>query len=57
MKVYKEHDIVDSITWNGKTRYALKATGNWTIYTDDGELLESTDNSHLDATIEGLEKE
>ena len=54
MKVCKEYDVVDSATWNGKTKYAIKPTGNWTIYTDDGEFLEATDDGHLDATIEGI---
>lgn len=51
MKVCKEYDVVDKATWNGKTRYAIKPTGNWTIYTDDGEHLDSTDDAHLDALI------
>lgn len=54
MKVCKEYDVVDSATWNGKTKYAIKPTGNWQIYTDDGEFLEATDDGHLDATIEML---
>lgn len=51
MKVCKEYEVVEKATFNGKTKYAIKATGNWTLYTDDGELLDSTDDSHLDDVI------
>ena len=58
MKVCREYDIVDSSTnkATGKTLYALKPTGNWTIFTDDGQHLESTDDEHLQANIDQLTK-
>lgn len=56
MKVCKEYDVLDGATVNGRTIYALKATGNWTIYTDDGQHLESTDDEHLQANIDNLMK-
>ena len=51
MKVCKEYEVVEKATFNGKTKYAIKATGNWALYTDDGELLDSTDDGHLDDVI------
>ena len=56
MKVCKEYDVLDGATVNGRTIYALKATGNWTIYTDNGQHLESTDDEHLQANIDHLVK-
>lgn len=54
MKVTKEYDVAGSATnpATGEKLYALKATGNCCIYTDDGELLEATDEAHLQANIQ-----
>ena len=54
MKITKEYDIAWSGTnpETGKNLYALRPNGNCCIYTDDGELLESTDEAHLQANIQ-----
>lgn len=54
MKVTKEYEVADAAKnpQTGEVLFALKATGNCCIYTDDGELLESTDEAHLQANIQ-----
>lgn len=42
---------------NGKTLYALKATGNYQIYEDDGELIDTTDEGHVQALIHYYKQE
>lgn len=53
MKITKEYDIAWSGTnpETGKKLYALRPNGNCCIYTDDGELLEATDEAHLQELI------
>lgn len=53
MKVCKEYEVVDSAEnpQNSRTLYALKETGNWLLYTDEGEYIGSTDDGHLDASV------
>jgi hypothetical protein len=53
MKVCKEYDVLDGVEnkQSGKTLYALKATGNYQICEDDGELIDTTDESHLQTSI------
>lgn len=53
MKVCKEYEVVDSSEnpQNSRTLYALKETGNWLLYTDEGEYIDSTDDEHLDAFV------
>lgn len=55
MKVCREYDVVGSAEYNGKKRYAIKPTGNWTIFTDDGIHLDSTDDGHLDGVLQSFE--
>lgn len=53
MKVCKEFDVLDGVEnkQSGRTLYALKATGNYQIYEDDGELIDTTDEDHVQALI------
>lgn len=53
MKVTKEYEVADAAKnpQTGEVLFALKATGNCCIYTDDGEHLDSTDEAHLQANI------
>lgn len=53
MKVCKEYEVLDGAEnpLSGETLYALKATGNYQIYEDDGELIDSTDEGHVQALI------
>ena len=53
MKVTKEYEVADAAKnpHTGDILFALKATGNCCIYTDDGEHLESTDEAHLQDNI------
>ena len=53
MKVTKEYEVADAAKnpLTGEILFALKATGNCCIYTDEGEHLESTDEAHLQANL------